>query len=83
MPPLDCVMGVDRSGCHRDAEGMYHYLYTSPMIPAPNSDAVPVGYEYSAPPPLKFTPMEAPQQTHTHTMCYNMGTNMMSCDSSN
>lgn len=37
-------MGVERPRCHRDANGLYHYLYSSPLFPAPNADAVPVGY---------------------------------------
>jgi len=73
VPPLDCVMGVERPGCHRDANGMYHYLYTSPMVPAPNADAVPVAVTpYVAPAPY-LLPMQAPypppHQPST-TSCY-------------
>jgi hypothetical protein len=74
VPPLDCVLGVERPGCHRDAEGIYHYLYTSPMIPAPNRDAVPVGYgSYTAPPPLTFYPMQVPQPNRLQTTCQRIG----------
>ncbi len=58
VPPLDCLAGVQRPGCQRDANGEYHYLYTSPLVTAPNSDAVPVGY----PPPevVYVSPPAAP-----------------------
>lgn len=78
VPPLDCVMGVQRPGCQRDANGMYHYLYTSPLLPAPNSDAAPVGYRppevaYVKPPPpppaqvIIPPPIPEAQRTHIFT----------------
>lgn len=74
VPPLDCLMGVQRPGCQRDANGEYHYLYTSPLLPAPNSDAVPVGYPapevvyvQSPPQPQQIiVPPPAPQVKVTH-----------------
>jgi len=33
VPPLDCDLGVQRPGCHRDANGQYGYLYASPLTP--------------------------------------------------
>jgi hypothetical protein len=33
VPPLDCVMGVERPGCQRDANGEYGYLYRSALTP--------------------------------------------------
>ncbi len=34
VPPLDCLAGAERPGCHRDANGQYGYLYNSPITPA-------------------------------------------------
>jgi hypothetical protein len=33
VPPLDCLAGAERPGCHRDANGQYGYLYNSPITP--------------------------------------------------
>jgi hypothetical protein len=79
VPPLDCLMGVERPGCHRDASGIYHYLYTSPLLPAPNSDAIPVGYApitdrpvtYQAPP--MYVPPMHQQTIRLKTTCMPMG----------
>jgi hypothetical protein len=76
VPPLDCVLGVERPGCHRDANGIYHYLYTSPLLPAPNSDAIPVGYLPAAPyqPSPITTPVQIAVPTQpTHTTCSRNG----------
>jgi hypothetical protein len=53
VPPLDCVMGVERPGCHRDANGQYGYLYASPWTPPRQGDVVvPMPFvPYSPPPP--------------------------------
>ena len=67
VPPLDCLVGAQRSGCQRDANGEYHYLYTSPLLPAPNSDAAPVGFPapqvivVGAAAQPQFIPVAAPQ----------------------
>jgi hypothetical protein len=57
VPPLDCLAGAQRSGCHRDANGEYHYLYTSPFLPAPQVVGVvpaapPQQVMQAAPPPV-------------------------------
>lgn len=70
VPPLDCLMGVERPGCHRDANGMYRYLYTSPLLPAPNPDAVPVGFAPAAVAP--------PRRVPTNTTCFRNGP-MVNC----
>lgn len=80
VPPLDCVMGVERPGCHRDANGMYHYLYTSPLLPAPNADAVPIQLvPYSPPSPVTFYPMPVQQPTRLQTTCQTIG-NITTCN---
>ena len=57
VPPLDCVMGVQRPGCHRDANGMYGYLYNTPLTPNPY--AAPVSYP-PATPEVVYVPPPAP-----------------------
>lgn len=55
VPPLDCVMGVQRPGCHRDANGQYGYLYNTPLTPNPY--AAPVPY---APAPPEVVDVQPP-----------------------
>jgi hypothetical protein len=63
VPPLDCVMGVERPGCHRDANGQYGYLYASPWTPPRQGDVVvPMPLvPYSPPSPVTFYPMPIQQ----------------------
>jgi hypothetical protein len=57
---------------------MYHYLYTSPTLPAPNDDAIPVGFApYSPPPPLVFQPTPVQQPVRLQTYCSRVGDSMI------
>lgn len=61
VPPLDCLIGVKRPGCDRDADGEYGYLYRSPVTPN-GRYAVPV-----------VTPATASPRTSQMT-CFQTGT---------
>lgn len=78
VPPLDCIMGVERPGCHRDANGIYHYLYTSPLLPAPNADAMPVGFADPSLISPAFVTVPPPASMPTSTTCLQNGS-MVKC----
>ena len=79
VPPLDCLAGVVRAGCQRDANGEYGYLYRSAITP---------NGKYDVPGPA-YVPEPAPMPTFSgfgafrpqvHTTCTGFG-NQVNCTS--
>ena len=81
VPPLDCLLGVDRPGCQRDASGEYGYLYRSPITPNGKYD---VPYIPLYTPPQAYSPSTIyvpPQQPRSvQTTCFRTG-NLVNCQS--
>lgn len=76
VPPLDCVLGVARPGCERDANGQYGYLYASPWTPPRAGDTITPIYfapAYSPPPPIQFHPIQIQQPVRLQTTCQRSG----------
>jgi len=86
VPPLDCVMGVERPGCSRDANGQYGYIYGPPMATAPTGATPVYVVPYTPPPPppppptFYQMPVQQPQPpVRMQTNCSTMG-NFTSCN---
>ena len=81
VPPLDCLLGVDRPGCQRNDQGEYGYLYRSPLTPNGKYDVPPLSVY--APPVNNYpVPYYMPQQTMrpVQTTCTRIG-NTVNCNS--
>ena len=83
VPPLDCLVGVERPGCKRNADGEYGYLYRSPVTPNGKYDVPPM--QFSSPPtnyPAQiYVPQVPPPQAPVRplqTTCYRVG-NTVNC----
>lgn len=81
VPPLDCLLGVNRPGCQRNDQGEYGYLYRSPLTPNGKYD-VPMTQFYTAPQNNYPVPYYIPPQPAlpVQTTCYRFG-NSVNCNS--